>query len=68
MKGKMEKIMPCTVGKKDGFKFGVKGKCHTCNKNVKSRRKAYEMAYLDLESAYRKRFEELENNENTNNG
>ena len=68
MKGKMEKIMPCRVGRKDGFKFGVQGKCHTCNKNLRSRRKAYEMAYLDMESANKKIWNELENNQNTNNG
>jgi hypothetical protein len=40
----MEKIIHCQFDGKDGFKFAEGGKCFTYNKNIKSKRKAYELA------------------------
>jgi hypothetical protein len=40
----MEKIMICKVKDKDGYKYGIDGKCYTYNKNQKSKRKAFDMA------------------------
>lgn len=44
----MEKITHCQCNGKDGFKYGENGKCYTYNKNIKSRRKAYELATAQM--------------------
>jgi hypothetical protein len=40
----MEKIIHCQFNGKDGYKYSDNGKCFTYNKNVASKRKAYERA------------------------
>jgi hypothetical protein len=40
----MEKILHCQFNGKDGYKFAENGKCFTYNKNLKSKRKAYQLA------------------------
>lgn len=44
----MEKITHCHHNGKDGFKFKDGDKCYTYNKNLKSRRKAYELASKEM--------------------
>lgn len=44
----MEKITHCQYKGKDGFKYGENGKCYTYNKNIKSKRKAYELATTQM--------------------
>ena len=40
----MEKIIHCQFNGKEGFQYADGGKCFTYNKNIKSKRKAYELA------------------------
>ena len=40
----MEKISHCQFNGKDGYKYLEGGKCYTYNKNLKSKRKAYQLA------------------------
>lgn len=40
----MEKIIHCQFDGKKGFKYLDNGKCFTYNKNLKSKRKAYQLA------------------------
>jgi hypothetical protein len=44
----MEKITHCQFNGKDGFKYLESGKCFTYNKNIKSKRKAYELASKEM--------------------
>ena len=44
----MEKIIHCQFNGKDGYKYSDGGKCFTYNKNIKSKRKAYELASMQM--------------------